>query len=141
QLRALSASGTIRPFSKDADGILIGEGTGMVVLERLADAERHGHRVYAVVRGTGVASDGRGATLMSPRVEGQVLALERAYEQAEIDPLSVGLVEAHGTATPAGDQVELDTLRRVFGKSDERRPPAALGSVKSMIGHAMPADA
>jgi acyl transferase domain-containing protein len=139
QLRALSPSGVISPFSAAADGILIGEGTGMVVLERLADAERLGHRVYAVVRGSGVASDGRDASLMSPRVEGQVLALERAYARAEIDPASVGLVEAHGTATPAGDRAELDTLRRIFGKADDGQPTAGLGSVKSMIGHAMPA--
>ncbi len=142
QLGALSRSGQIRPFARGADGILVAEGTGVLVLERLADAERLGHRIYATIAGTGVASDGRDATLMSPRVDGQVLALERAYRDAGIDPDSIGLIEGHGTATPAGDRAELETLRRVYGKSDDgvaTEGRAVLGSVKSMIGHAMPA--
>jgi len=138
QLGALSRRGRIRPFDKDADGILIGEGVGLVVLKRRADAERDGDRIYAVLRGTGVASDGRDASLMSPRVEGQLLALERAWRDADRDPASVGLVEAHGTGTPAGDAAELETLARFFGPAGDS-PRAGLGSVKSMIGHAMPA--
>ena len=86
QLRALSPSGVIRPFDRGADGILIGEGTGIVVLKRLADAERDGDRVYAVIRGTGVASDGRAATLMSPASKGQVLAIERAWRAGGARP-------------------------------------------------------
>ena len=136
QLGALSASGRIRPFSRSADGLLIGEGTGMLALERLADAERAGHRVYATIRGTGVSSDGRGATLMSPGVNGQIRALQRAYEDAGMVP-DVGLVEAHGTATAVGDEAELATLQAVFGRTDG--PRRVVGSVKSMIGHAMPA--
>ena len=141
QLGALSPSGGIRPFSRDADGIVIGEGTGILVLEPLARAEARGHRIYAVVRGTGVASDGRDTSLMTPRVEGQVLALERAYRAAGVDPASIGLVEGHGTATAAGDAAELDTVRRIFGKPTDapHDPAGVLGSVKSMIGHAMPA--
>jgi acyl transferase domain-containing protein len=140
QLRALSPSGAIRPFSEAADGILVGEGTGILVLKRLADAERDGDRVYAVIRGTGVASDGRDASLMSPRPEGQVLAVEAAWRASGLDPAAVGLVEAHGTATPVGDRTELETLRTVFGAGRPAgRPRAGLGSVKSMIGHAMPA--
>ena len=139
QLGAISASQQIRPFDQRADGLLIGEGIGMLALKRLEDARRDGDRVYAVVQGTGIASDGRGASLMSPRVAGQVLALRRAWEEAGLDPTTVGLVEAHGTGTKAGDEAELQTLAKVFGPvlaSDERTP---LGSVKSMIGHAMPA--
>lgn len=139
QLGALSASRALRPFSRRADGIVIGEGTGIVVLERLADAERRGHRTYATIAGTGLSSDGRDASLMSPRVDGQVLALERAYAAASVDPASVGLVEGHGTATAAGDRAELDTIRRVFGKADGPTPLGVLGSVKATIGHAMPA--
>ncbi len=138
QLRALSPSGGIRPFSGAADGILIGEGTGLLALRRLADAERDGDRVYAVIRGTGVSSDGRASSLMSPRPEGQVLAVEAAWRASGLDPADVGLIEAHGTATPLGDRTELETLRAVFGAADSR-PRAGLGSVKSMIGHAMPA--
>jgi 3-oxoacyl-(acyl-carrier-protein) synthase/malonyl CoA-acyl carrier protein transacylase len=139
QLGALSASQQIRPFDRRADGILIGEGTGVVVLKRLADAQRDGDRIYAVIRGSGVSSDGRGASLVNPDPEGQILAVRRAWEAAELDPAeagSVGLLEAHGTATVAGDQAELTTLRRVFGEDGGR---AVIGSVKSMIGHTMPA--
>ncbi|MEU3520249.1 beta-ketoacyl synthase N-terminal-like domain-containing protein [Streptomyces sp. NPDC006654] len=139
QLRALSPSERIRPFHRDADGILIGEGTGVVVLKRLADAERDGDRVYAVIRGTGVASDGRTAGLVNPDPGGQAHAVRQAWRAAGLDPAaphSVGLLEAHGTATPAGDSAELATLAEVFGPAEER---AVLGSVKSMIGHTMPA--
>ncbi len=137
QLGALSRRQQIRPFDRRADGILIGEGVGIVVVKRRADAERDGDRIYAVIRGTGVSSDGRDASLMKPRVEGQVLALERAWRSAGLDPATIGLVEAHGTGTPAGDTAELETLHRFFGPPSGTR--AGLGSVKSMIGHAMPA--
>ncbi|MGE5182499.1 MAG: polyketide synthase, partial [Acidobacteriota bacterium] len=110
QLGALSKSSRIRPFDRAADGILIGEGCGLVVLKRLADAERAGDRVYAVIRGTGVSSDGRESSAMRPRADGQVAAVEAAWRG--LDPASVGLVEAHGTATPTGDEVELETLAR-----------------------------
>ncbi|MFF7471944.1 beta-ketoacyl synthase N-terminal-like domain-containing protein [Streptomyces sp. NPDC008092] len=145
QLRALSPSQRIRPFHRDADGILIGEGTGVVVLKRLADAERDGDRVYAVIRGTGVASDGRTAGLVNPDPGGQSHAVRQAWRAAGLDPAaphSVGLLEAHGTATPAGDAAELTTLAEVFGPGGPDGPGgerAVLGSVKSMIGHTMPA--
>ncbi|TDC63649.1 type I polyketide synthase, partial [Streptomyces hainanensis] len=140
QLGALSPSERIRPLHRDADGVLIGEGTGVVVLKRLADAEREGDRIYAVVRGTGVASDGRSASLLNPDPDGQARAVRLAWEAAGLDPRApgaLGLLEAHGTATPAGDRAELATLAEVFGPPAGR--PAAIGSVKSMIGHTMPA--
>ncbi|WP_433335939.1 type I polyketide synthase [Spirillospora sp. CA-294931] len=139
QLRALSRSETIRPFDRGADGTLLSEGTGIVLLKRLRDAEDAGDRVHAVIRGVGSSSDGRAGGIMSPMVDGQVRAVERAWADAGLDPAApgaAGLVEAHGTATPAGDEAELATLRRVFGTGG---PPLALGTVKSMIGHAMPA--
>ncbi|WP_111604606.1 type I polyketide synthase [Streptomyces sp. Amel2xB2] len=157
QLGALSRSERIRPLHKGADGVLIGEGTGVVVLKRLADAERDGDRVYAVIRGTGVASDGRSASLFNPDPGGQVRAVRQAWDAAGLDPLApdaIGLLEAHGTATPAGDEAELTTLAEVFGPrtgtgdgeggedtgpAGGERAPAAIGSVKSMIGHTMPA--
>ncbi|MEU9454242.1 beta-ketoacyl synthase N-terminal-like domain-containing protein [Streptomyces sp. NPDC048277] len=142
QLRALSPSQRIRPFHREADGILIGEGTGVVVLKRLADAERDGDRVYAVIRGTGVASDGRTAGLVNPDPGGQAHAVRQAWHAAGLDPTaprSVGLLEAHGTATPAGDGAELTTLAEVFGTGGAGDERAVLGSVKSMIGHTMPA--
>ncbi|MEU3275920.1 beta-ketoacyl synthase N-terminal-like domain-containing protein [Streptomyces antibioticus] len=145
QLRALSPSQRIRPFHRDADGILIGEGTGVVVLKRLADAERDGDRIYAVIRGTGVASDGRAAGLVNPDPGGQAQAVRQAWRAAGLDPAapgSVGLLEAHGTATPAGDGAELATLAAVFGPRHAHghdAGTAVIGSVKSMIGHTMPA--
>jgi len=141
QLGALSRSQRIRPFHKDSDGLLIGEGAGMVALKRLPDAERDGDRIYAVIRGTGVSSDGRASSVLNPSADNQILSLVRAWQRAGIDPRSadsIGLVEAHGTATPNGDAAELETLARVFGPPDGS-PAAGLGSVKSMIGHAMPA--
>ncbi|GFE12832.1 hypothetical protein Sgleb_08790 [Streptomyces glebosus] len=142
QLRALSPTQHIRPFDRRADGTLLSEGTGVVLLKRLADAERDGDRVYAVIRGTGVAGDGRAAGLMSPRPEGQISALEQAWAGAGLDPAhpaALGLLEAHGTGTPVGDGVELDTLARVFGPPGAGIPPVGLGSVKSMLGHTMQA--
>ncbi|MFE0019502.1 beta-ketoacyl synthase N-terminal-like domain-containing protein [Amycolatopsis sp. NPDC059021] len=139
QLGALSPSERIRPFHRDADGVLIGEGTGVVVLKRLADAERDGDRIYAVITGTGVASDGRTASLANPDTGGQVRAVRQAWEAAGLDPArpgALGLLEAHGTATPAGDAAELATLAEVFGTPGDT---AVIGSVKSMIGHTMPA--
>lgn len=142
QLGALSPSQRIRPLDRAADGILMGEGTGVVVLKRLADAEAAGDRVYAVIRGTGVASDGRSASLMNPVSAGQVRAVRAAWRVAGLDPRAVGalgLLEVHGTATPVGDAAELATVAEVFGPRSDGESPAVIGSVKSMIGHAMPA--
>jgi len=141
QLGALSRKGRIRPFSANADGLLIGEGLGAVVLKRLEDAVADGDTVHAVIRASGVASDGREASVMNPRVDGQLLALQRAWSTLDVDPKAagaIGLVEAHGTATQAGDAAELSTVGSFFGTPDEERPPV-IGSVKSQIGHAMPA--
>ncbi|WP_435861070.1 beta-ketoacyl synthase N-terminal-like domain-containing protein [Streptomyces morookaense] len=141
RLRALSPTQRIRPFHRDADGVLMGEGTGVVVLKRLADAVRDGDRVYAVVRGIGIAGDGRAATLVNPDPDGQVRAVRRAWEEAGVDPAApgaIGLLEAHGTGTPNGDAAEITTLQRVFGAPGSA-PDAVVGSVKSMIGHTMPA--
>ena len=139
QLGALSRQQNIRPFDRRADGTILGEGLGMVVLKRRRDAERDGDRIYSVIKGVGVASDGRGAGVMAPRLEGEVLALERAYKSAAVDPRTVGLVEAHGTGVPLGDQTEVRALRTVFGERSGRAAHCGLGSVKSMIGHLMPA--
>ncbi|MGE3817846.1 MAG: type I polyketide synthase [Isosphaeraceae bacterium] len=139
QLGALSRRQRIRPFDKEADGTLLGEGIGMLVLKRVEDAERDGDRVYAVIRGVGVASDGRGTSVMAPRVEGEELALRLAYEAAGVDPRTVGLIEAHGTGTPVGDVIEVRAMNRVFGPLSGELPRCAIGSVKSMIGHTIPA--
>ena len=138
-MRALSPTAVIRPFDADCDGTLPGEGVGILVLKRLEDAEKAGDRIYAVIKGIGSSSDGKAKSVTAPRVEGEELALRRAYEASGISPQSIELIEAHGTGTPVGDAAEAESLRRVFGSKDAGPPSCAVGSVKSMIGHAMPA--
>ncbi|MEU9997429.1 SDR family NAD(P)-dependent oxidoreductase [Streptomyces sp. NPDC050848] len=135
-VKALSPTGRCRPFDASADGIVLAEGVACLVLKRLEDAERDGDRVYAVVKGVGAASDGRGLGLTAPRPEGQRRALERAYATAGISPREVGLVEAHGTGTVLGDRTELETLTGVFSEAGAEPGACSLGSVKSLIGHA-----
>jgi acyl transferase domain-containing protein len=139
QLGALSRRGEVRPFQVDADGTLLGEGVAVLVLKRRDDAERDGDRIYAVIKAVGTASDGRALGVLAPRVEGEELAMRRAYEAATFSPETIGLVEAHGTATPVGDRAELEALARVFGGRKNGLATCALGSVKSMIGHTIPA--
>ncbi|MFE3175143.1 SDR family NAD(P)-dependent oxidoreductase [Amycolatopsis sp. NPDC059090] len=134
-VHALSPTGRSRTFDRTGDGIAIGEGVACVVLKRLADAERDGDRVYAVVKGVGAGSDGRAMGLTAPRPEGQRRALDRAYAMAGISPAQVGLVEAHGTGTVVGDRTELRTLTELFADSGAEPGSTALGSVKSQIGH------
>ncbi|MFG2875641.1 SDR family NAD(P)-dependent oxidoreductase [Streptomyces sp. NPDC048337] len=134
-VRALSPTGRCRPFDAAADGIALGEGVGALVLKRLADAERAGDRVYAVVKAVGAASDGRSLGLTAPRPEGQLRALERAYARAGVTPAEVGLIEAHGTGTVVGDSTELTVLTDLFTASGAAPGSCALGSVKSQLGH------
>ena len=130
---ALSPSGHSRPFAADGDGTTLGEGLGIVVIKRLEDAERDGDKIYAVIKGLGASSDGRGAAIYEPSAAGQQKALRRAYEQGGIDPKTVELIEAHGTGTKVGDAVEVSALKEVFGEAAE--PWCAIGSIKSQIGH------
>ncbi len=138
QINALSRE-RIRPFDAAGTGTLLGEGCGVVVLKRLADAERDGDRIYAVIKGIGVASDGRAKGLFAPRSEGQVVAMRRAYEASGIDPATVSLIEAHATGIPLGDRTEIQSLKEIFGERQGALPHIALGSVKSQISHAIPA--
>jgi acyl transferase domain-containing protein/phosphopantetheinyl transferase len=138
RIDALSRSGSIAPFSAHANGTLLGEGCGMVVLKRRSTAERDGNRIYALVKEVGESSDGKGAGLLAPQAGGQRLAIARAYEQAGATFGSVGLIEAHGTGIPRGDQCEIESLVASFGQR-VGLPNIALGSVKSMIGHLLPA--
>ncbi|MCL6454185.1 MAG: SDR family NAD(P)-dependent oxidoreductase [Alicyclobacillus sp.] len=133
---ALSPTGDSRPFSDQADGTILGEGVGVLALKRLADAERDGNAIYAVIRGIGSSSDGRAKSVYAPHAKGQAKALRRAYEMAGYAPRTVELVEGHGTATAAGDAAEVEALREVF-EADGAPSQAwcALGSVKSQIGH------
>ena len=131
----LSPTGDARPFSKNADGTVLGEGIGIFVLKRLDEAEKDGNKIYAVIKGVGTSSDGKSQSIYAPRAGGQAKALQTAYTQAGIDPATVELIEAHGTGTIVGDEVEFQSLNNFFGASDTRDKRCALGSVKSMIGH------
>jgi acyl transferase domain-containing protein/NADP-dependent 3-hydroxy acid dehydrogenase YdfG len=133
---ALSPTGDVRPFAEDADGTMLGEGVAMLGLKRLDSAEQDGDRIYAVIRGLGSSSDGRGGAIYAPMPQGQVRALRRAYAAAGYGPDTVELVEAHGTATRAGDAAEVESLRQVFGENRKQDGSwCALGTVKSQIGH------
>jgi acyl transferase domain-containing protein/NAD(P)-dependent dehydrogenase (short-subunit alcohol dehydrogenase family) len=130
----LSPTGDARPFSSQADGTVLGEGIGILIMKRLADAEADGDRILAVLKGIGSSSDGRSQSIYAPRAEGQLKALRKAYAAAEIAPETIDLIEAHGTGTRVGDKTEIEALKKLFGDADAA-PFCALGSVKSMIGH------
>ncbi len=131
---AFSKKDNVRPFDAGSDGMMAGEGIGMLVLKRLEDAERDGDRIYAVIKGIGASSDGRFKSIYAPSPQGQIKALHRAYSVAGFEPETVSLIEAHGTGTVAGDLCETTALSQVF-KPAASGPHIALGSVKSQIGH------
>src|ERR1039457_7235658 len=133
--QALSGRGRCRTFDETADGIAISEGVSMMVLKRLEDAERDGDRIYAVIKGVAGSSDGKGKSMTAPSLEGQILALQRAYARAGIRPSTVGLIEAHGTGTAIGDASELAAVAQVFQADGATPQSCAIGSVKSMVGH------
>ncbi|HYV19514.1 MAG TPA: beta-ketoacyl synthase N-terminal-like domain-containing protein [Verrucomicrobiae bacterium] len=138
-LEALSVAGKIAPFSAEAAGTVLGQGCGALLLKRRSDAERDGNRTYARIKAVGSSSDGKGAGLLAPRTEGQQLAIRRAYEDSGIDPRTIGLIEAHGTGIPLGDATEIASLRATFGPRAGADATIGLGSVKSMVGHLVPA--
>ncbi|MGQ0529717.1 MAG: SDR family NAD(P)-dependent oxidoreductase [Panacagrimonas sp.] len=133
--QALSAKGQARTFDQSADGIAISEGVAMVALKRLADAERDGDRIYAVIKAASGSSDGKALGLTAPRTEGQVRALKRAYRKAGFSTATLGLVEAHGTGTPVGDRTEAQTIARALNEDHAVPRSVAIGSVKTLIGH------
>ncbi|MDE2290483.1 MAG: type I polyketide synthase, partial [Elusimicrobia bacterium] len=132
KIGALSADGS-RPFDAGANGFVMGEGCGILILKRLSDALKDGDGIYCLIRSVGASSDGRGKGITAPNPKGQKLAIERAFEGLNYGPADVGLVEAHGTSTPVGDAVEVQTAAEVF--KDAAPGSIALGSIKSQIGH------
>ncbi len=138
QLRALSPSGRCAPFDRGADGLVVGEGAGFLVLKRLSNAMRDGDRIWGLIRGIGLSNDLRG-NLLAPEVEGQFRAMQAAYTSAGWSPSDVDLIECHGAGTPVGDGTELTSLRRLWGDAGWRPGQCAIGSVKSMIGHLLTA--
>ena len=132
---ALSPHGKCLVFDEKADGTVISEGLGIIILKRLSDAERDGDRIYAVIKSVAGSSDGRGKCMTAPRHEGQMLALKRAYEKAGFSAATIELLEAHGTGTTVGDQVESQSAAQLLIESKAANQNCAIGSVKSMIGH------
>ena len=142
RIGAISPSGACRPFDAKADGFVMGEGVGVVILKRLDDALRDGDRVYAVIKGSGCNNDGRGEGPMTPRPEGQKDAMRRAHAELDFGVDSITYVETHGTATTVGDVVEVGALRQFFSERlgkpvDEQY--CWLGSIKANVGHTMSA--
>src|SRR5579862_5407935 len=134
KIGALSATGS-RPYAQGADGFVMGEGAVIFLLKRLADAERDGDRIYAVVRGMGGSSDGKGKGITAPNPAGQKLCIRRAWENAGLSPATASLIEGHGTSTRVGDLVEVESFTDVLSSFHVPKGSVALGSVKSNIGH------
>ncbi|SDN20703.1 8-amino-7-oxononanoate synthase [Streptomyces sp. cf386] len=140
RLGALSASGVCRPFDERADGFVLGEGAGAVLIRPLQDALAAGDRVYAVIKGIGSANDGTTPGPLVPNPEGQLRAMRRAYADAGVPPSAVGFIEAHGTGTSVGDRVEVEALRRLRTEHAGGDPgPCHLSSAKALIGHSLSA--
>jgi len=133
--QALSARGKVCTFDQSADGIVISEGIATIVLKRLADAQADGDRIYAVIKAVASSSDGKGFSMTAPSSSGQKRALNRAYAKAGFSPKTMGLYEAHGTGTVAGDRTELETISSLLRDYQVSRPSCVLGSVKTMLGH------
>ena len=137
QLRALSPSGRCSPFDYNADGLVVGEGAGMLVLKRLADALKDGDQIHGVITGIGLSNDVEGK-LLAPSTEGQLRAMRPAYEQSGWTPQDVDLIECHATGTPVGDAIELESLKQLWaGSVIDGRPSrqCVIGGVKSNVGH------
>jgi acyl transferase domain-containing protein/NAD(P)-dependent dehydrogenase (short-subunit alcohol dehydrogenase family)/acyl carrier protein len=134
KIGALSPDGS-RPYDKDASGFIMGEGGAFFVCKRLEDAEQAGDRIYAVIRGVGGSSDGKGRSIIAPNPLGQILALRRAWQRAGLDPATMTLLEGHGTSTRAGDVAEMETVTKLLSEGSPIKHRIALGSIKSQIGH------
>ena len=132
--------GHCRPFDADGQGTMFSDGAGAVVVKRLADALADGDRIYAVVKGSGINNDGgEKASFSAPSIAGQAGAIAMAQAEARVTPDQIGLIEAHGTATPVGDPIEVAALKTVFDAQTDKRQYCAIGSVKSNIGHTVAA--
>ncbi|HSH96611.1 MAG TPA: beta-ketoacyl synthase N-terminal-like domain-containing protein [Roseimicrobium sp.] len=134
QLHALSKSGRCTPFDEKADGLIVGEGSGIVVMKRLSDALRDGDRIYGTIKGIGLSNDIEG-NILAPSSEGQLRAMRMAYENAGWNPNQVDLIECHATGTPIGDAVEFRSLKELWSNTEWNAGQCVLGAAKSNVGH------
>ena len=132
--RMMSFDGHCKTFDESADGYVRGEGSGMVVLKRLSDAERDGDRILALLRGSAINQDGRSSGLTAPNGTAQEAVIRAALANAQLSPQDISVIEAHGTGTPLGDPIEMKALGAVFGDRSAETP-LLVGSVKTNIGH------
>lgn len=132
---ALSPTGESLPFDKRANGIVLSEGSAVLILKRLEDAEKDGDKIYAVLKGIAGSSDGRAMGMTAPRSDGQQLSISRAYKEAGFGPGTIDYCEAHGTGTMVGDSEELNTICTILKESGAAPRSTVLSSVKSLIGH------
>lgn len=138
QLNALSKTGRCAPFDRSADGLVVGEGAGILILKRLEDAIRDDDTIYGVIHGIGLSNDMRG-NLLAPETAGQIRAMRKAYQQAGWLPSQIDYIECHGAGTPIGDTTELHSLNALWADLDWEKGQCAIGSVKSNIGHLLTA--
>jgi acyl transferase domain-containing protein/3-hydroxymyristoyl/3-hydroxydecanoyl-(acyl carrier protein) dehydratase len=134
--QAFPANNKHAPFDKDSQGLFAAEGAGMMVLKRHSDALRDGDTIHAIIKGGALSNDGKGEFVLSPNTKGQVLAYQRAYEDANVCPSSVDYIECHATGTPKGDKVELNSMETFFSQYNNK---PLLGSAKSNLGHLLTA--
>jgi len=139
QAGMLSPEGRCFTFDQRADGFVPGEGVGVVLLKRLADAQRDGDIIHGVIQGWGVNQDGKTNGITAPNPESQTRLERDVYEKYQIDPAEIQLIEAHGTGTKLGDPIEVEGLKQAFGTYTQKKDYCALGSVKSNIGHCLTA--
>jgi acyl transferase domain-containing protein len=132
----MSPTGRCHTFSADADGYVRSEGAGVLVLERLSDAQRNGRKVWAVIRGSAVNQDGRSNGMTAPNGPAQTAVVREALRRASVEPTSVGYLECHGTGTALGDPVEVQAAAAALCEGRDADKPLLLGSVKTNFGHA-----
>src|SRR5690606_6669587 len=135
----LSDDNTCRVFDAKANGTVLGEGIGVILLQPLQEAQKDNRFIHAIIKGIGVNNDGRSLGIMAPNPKGQLQVMKEAYTDAGIDPSTVTYIEAHGTGTLIGDPVEVKALTQFFSRFTEQKGYCGIGSVKSNIGHLLAA--
>ncbi|RCX09585.1 acyl transferase domain-containing protein [Anaerobacterium chartisolvens] len=139
RVTALSPSGNCFPFDRRADGMVLSEGAGAILLKPLKKAMEEGDNIYAVIKGSSVNNDGRSQGITAPRPQGQAEAITAAYRSCGINPETVSYIETHGTGTPLGDPIEIEGMTRAFNSFTDKKSFCGVGSVKSSIGHMLSA--